>query len=85
MCQTVENVLTDISLIKGKTNPEADPQKKTAKKKREPVEKFTTQHLTRDSGIPEIIKRGRRLDPTDFRDIVFPLNFVNQRPPIRMS
>lgn len=66
----VETVLTDISLIKGKNNPEADTQKKTIKKKREPVEKFTTEHLKRDSGIPEIIKRGRRLDPTDFGDIV---------------
>lgn len=66
----IENTLTDISAIKGKTDPTIDTQNKANRKTREPIEKFTTDQLKRNSGIPEIIKRGRRLDYTDYGDIV---------------
>ena len=57
-----------IDEIKG-TGTEKKEEKKT-RKKAEPREKFTTNHLVGESGIPELIRKGRSLRLDDQKSIV---------------
>ena len=57
-----------IDEIKG-TGTEKKEEKKT-RKKVEPREKFTTNHLVGENGIPELIRSGRRLRLKDQKSIV---------------
>lgn len=76
--RVLESVISSIDIpfsideIKG-TGTEKKEEKKT-RKKAEPKEKFTTDHLIQEKGIPELIRNGRKLRLKDQRSIV--LRFV---------
>ena len=57
-----------IDEIKG-TGVEKKEEKKT-RKKAEPREKFTTNHLVGENGIPELIRNGRKLRLKEQKSIV---------------
>ena len=58
-----------IDQIKG-IAPEGKEKEKKPRKKAEPKEKFTTDHLIQNKGIPLLIKRGRQLYLRDTKSIV---------------
>ncbi len=76
--RVLESVISSIDIpfsideIKG-TGTEKKEEKKT-RKKAEPKEKFTTDHLIQEKGIPELIRNGRKLRLKDQRSIV--LRFI---------
>ena len=58
-----------IDEIKGVRNNVEEEAKKPRKKK-EPIERFTTEHLIQEKGIPELMIKGRRLYLRDTVTIV---------------
>lgn len=76
--RVLESVISSIDIpfsideIKG-TGTEKKEEKKT-RKKAEPKEKFTTDHLIQEKGIPELIRNGGKLRLKDQRSIV--LRFI---------
>ena len=58
-----------IDQIKG-IAPEGKEAEKKPRKKAEPKEKFTTDHLIQNKGIPLLIKKGRQLYFRDTKSIV---------------
>lgn len=54
------DVTYSIDEIKG-IRKSTEEEAKKPRKKKEPIERFTTEHLIQEKGIPELMIKGRRL------------------------
>ncbi|KAK8828627.1 hypothetical protein WA577_000110, partial [Blastocystis sp. JDR] len=69
--QQMDQTETSFSIdeIKGIKTGKEQSKKRVIRKTREPKEKFTTDFLIRDTGIPKLVERGRNLKLDQYHSI----------------